>query len=67
MKKCPNCGSTAQVRLVTTPMPSLSAPDLLVEGWSCGCGCHFSTEYKRNDEGILEFYANFIDYIAEKY
>jgi hypothetical protein len=39
----------------------------MVEGWSCGCGCHFSTEYRRNEEGVLEFYANFIDYISKKY
>ena len=67
MKKCPNCGSTAQVRLTTPLRPSLSTPGFMVEGGECGCGCHFSTEYKRNDKGILEFYADFIDYIAEKY
>lgn len=67
MTKCPNCGSTAQVKLESSLQPSLSRPDLMVEGWSCGCGCHFSTEYCRNEKGYLEFYANFIDYISKKH
>lgn len=65
MTKCPNCGSTAQVKLISPLMPSLSHPDLMVKKCSCGCGCHFSAEYRRNEKGILEFYTNFIEYISK--
>ena len=50
MFRCPHCGSTAQVK--TTFAPTLSDNEkVLTEGFECGCGCHFTTEYYRGYEG----------------
>lgn len=61
--KCPNCGSTAQVR--STGSPTLSDnKEVLYEHFTCGCGCHFTAEYFRNDEGAWEWcwmQINFVD------
>ena len=34
MMKCPNCGSTAQIKLLDT----IEAGNRIVERYSCGCG-----------------------------
>jgi hypothetical protein len=34
MMKCPNCGSTAQIKLLDT----IEAGNRIVEQYSCGCG-----------------------------
>lgn len=45
MIKCPNCGSTAQVKL--EPTASLSRnQQYLTLGCECGCGCGFTVDYK---------------------
>ena len=36
MVKCPNCGSTAQMKLVGTDYPTFSH---CIETWRCGCDC----------------------------
>ena len=52
--RCPNCGSTAQVR--STGAPTLSDNELvLTENFICGCGAYFSTCYERNEEGAWEW------------
>ena len=44
MIKCPNCGSTAQVRIGE---PSLSDnKEIITLPCECGCGCHFDLEYE---------------------
>ena len=65
MIKCPNCGSTAQVKLVCPPFISTNK-QVLIEGFDCGCGCHFSIEYQRNDSGVWEHYWTCTDYILKK-
>lgn len=65
MIKCPNCGSTAQVKLVCQPFISVNTL-YLTEGFECGCGAHFSVEYERNEKGTWEHYSTFIDYIVKK-
>ena len=61
--RCPHCGSSAQVR--STGAPTLSDnEEVLYEHFTCGCGCHFTAEYVRNDEGAWEWYwtqLNFVD------
>ena len=61
--KCPNCGSTAQVR--STGAPTLSVNELvLTENFTCGCGAYFSTDYERNEEGAWEWnwtHIHFVD------
>lgn len=45
MEKCPNCGSTAQVRLVNEV--TNSQPSALVRNFQCtGCGCTFRCTYQ---------------------
>lgn len=65
MVKCPNCGSTAQVKLVCPPFISDNG-QVLTEGFDCGCGCHFSVEYKRNNEGFWEVYWVCHEYTEKK-
>lgn len=63
--KCPNCGSTAQVR--STNAPILSDNKLvLYERFSCGCGCLFDIEYKKNAEDIWEWYSTFIHFVDKE-
>lgn len=45
MPKCPNCGSTAQVKSAYT----WTYTDLIVKGFKCGCGCHFQQNFKLLD------------------
>lgn len=42
--KCPNCGSTAQVRMINHQSFVYSTTISLYLGYKCGCGCHFSTK-----------------------
>jgi len=65
MIKCPHCGSTAQVRKTYNPTVS-DNEEILTEGYICGCGCHFSVEYKRNDEGLWEHYWTCVEYVKAK-
>lgn len=51
--KCPNCGSTAQVRMECEPKLSYFG-GILMEGFLCGCGCHFEVDYARNENGFWE-------------
>ena len=62
--KCPNCGSTAQVRNTYPPTISNNR-EVLIEGFTCGCGCHFSVEYQRNNKGVWEHYWTCVDYIKK--
>ena len=48
--KCPNCGSSAQPRLVSTDHTS---DGKIREHYVCGCGCNFTTVYK-----VCEIYEN---------
>ena len=61
--KCPNCGSSAQVR--STGAPTLSVNELvLTENFTCGCGAYFSTYYERNEERTWEWswtHIHFVD------
>ena len=45
---CPNCGSTAQVRIVWQPN-SFYGEETQIE-YQCGCGCHFVGYFKFNVE-----------------
>ncbi len=65
MIKCPHCGSTAQTKLVCIPTISPNAL-YLTEGWECGCGAHYSVEYERNEQGVWEHSATFVDYIVKE-
>lgn len=61
--KCPNCGSTAQVRSTGAPVLSTNEK-VLTEHFTCGCGCYFYTDYERNSEGAWEWYwmqVHFVD------
>lgn len=64
MLKCPYCGSTSQVKVEREPFISKTEEiPTLKEEFECGCGCHFSLEYRRDERGFWEFYTLFIDYI----
>jgi hypothetical protein len=63
--KCPYCGSTAQPKLTCPPFISRETK-LLTEGWTCGCGCHFIIEYRRNSKGIWNFHNKYIEYMEER-
>ena len=64
MLRCPYCSSSAQVKTETEPFISTREVEpTLKEGFECGCGCHFSLEYRRDERGFWEFYTLFIDYI----
>ncbi len=61
--KCPNCGSTAQVRSTGAPVLS-DNKEVLYEHFTCGCGCYFDTDYERNSEGAWEWnwtHIHFVD------
>ena len=49
--KCPNCGSTAQVRMECEPK-LIDNDEILMEGLFCGCGYHFEVRYARNENGF---------------
>ena len=50
--KCPNCGSTAQVRLVWQDESKLTRHRF--EEYKCGCGCHFMITYELVNVRIME-------------
>jgi hypothetical protein len=52
MTKCPNCGSTAQVRLVWQDEDMLL--NYHFREFKCGCGCRFMTTYQLIDIEIRE-------------
>lgn len=43
MIKCPNCGSTAQVKVSYAPNPTRT---VIIEQRICGCGCRTTATYK---------------------
>ena len=45
MPKCPNCGSTAQVRKVSST--ENMAYTEIYDQWKCGCGAIFQVTFKR--------------------
>ena len=51
--KCPNCGSTAQVRTLKIS----SSENVLTEKFICGCGCRFDADYLRGKDGFWEIYS----------
>ena len=54
MVKCPNCGSTAQVRLICgTDLNDEHSADLnwVHQHWSCGCGRTFHIDWIQ--EGVF--------------
>ena len=44
MIKCPNCGSTAQIKLSTPP--SKEYLGMIITQHKCGCGCTFVRKFK---------------------
>ena len=62
MIKCPNCGSSAQVKVESSPKLS-DNKQVLTVGLVCGCGCHFNMDHERNDIGIWEHNWTFIKWI----
>lgn len=64
MVKCPNCGSTAQVRCIGGPFLS-DNKRILSENFNCGCGAHFEVDYERNDESYWEVSEIFIHFIKK--
>lgn len=51
MTKCPNCGSTAQIK-ISTP-PSVYGVGLVITTHKCGCGCVFERRYKLSEIKII--------------
>lgn len=48
MIKCPNCGSTAQVK--PNGQIQISSNHLYItESYVCGCGCHFTVLQSREE------------------
>lgn len=43
MDKCPNCGSTAQIKLAYEEMTSISLSRI----YKCGCGASVTIAYKK--------------------
>ena len=49
MIKCPNCGSTAQMKLVFSDHFYLT---MVIEKWECGCGCKVERKCEETDRII---------------
>lgn len=49
--KCPNCGSTAQVKCVWRDDSAYT--NYLYREYECGCGCKFRKIYEATDTQIL--------------
>lgn len=62
---CPYCGSTAQVKRVGSPKISDNGL-VLTDRLECGCGCHFTHDYKRNADGYWQIDWTQIEYIEKK-
>ena len=45
MVKCPNCGSTAQVKVIGQKWGEKTA----IRKYQCGCGCEFLRHYELNE------------------
>ena len=57
MIKCPNCGSTAQIRMGE---PTLSRNKCYITlSCECGCGCHFDLDY--NVEDFCSSFTHYVD------
>ena len=58
MTKCPNCGSTAQVRFIDSEFMEESSVEVLcISNYKCGCGTHFKTGkvyFSEEDEVVIE-------------
>ena len=65
MMKCPHCGSTAQVKNAFPPTISRNGR-ILTEGFDCGCGCHFTVDYERNEQGAWEHSWTSVEFIEKK-
>ena len=52
MIKCPNCGSTAQPKLIWEDRASYSTKK--IKEYTCGCGCTFETIFELKETKILE-------------
>lgn len=50
--KCPNCGSTAQVKLVWEDRDGYGTKK--VKEYECGCGCKFEAIFELAKTKILE-------------
>ena len=47
--KCPNCGSTAQVKKeLAVPSESVDKEVVSIR-YICGCGCHFEEQYRHSN------------------
>ena len=49
MVRCPNCGSTAQVKKVDQCNWKARGFEGITENFKCGCGCHFNRKYQLYD------------------
>lgn len=63
--KCPNCGSTAQVKRVGRPVIS-SFDDFLHDTFNCGCGCNFDVEYYEDTNGYWQLSGVLMNFLAGK-
>ena len=52
MIKCPNCGSTAQLKL--TWQDDEAPTSYHYKEYKCGCGCRFRIEYAVNAVKVIE-------------
>jgi hypothetical protein len=50
--KCPNCGSTAQPKLIWEDRDSYSTKK--IKEYQCGCGCVFEVIFEAKKINILE-------------
>ena len=57
MIECPNCGSTAQPRLIDVTFEGDETWAQCYRTYKCGCGCEFTTcqTYRGEDDEILLF------------
>ena len=52
MIKCPNCGSSAQVRILETDYHEDGWTITRVDAYRCGCGCRFEVSAVFESDGI---------------
>ena len=52
MIKCPNCGSTAQIKLPTPP--SKECLGMIITKHKCDCGCVFVRKFKYSGTQIVQ-------------
>lgn len=45
MIKCPWCGSSAQVKLITTHESGVKEHAYITQRYECGCGCVFDRKF----------------------